>query len=400
MAKLFEMVGELTEQVKQCVGITNQLSPTVQLVEKLEKKINEDVTKLNNRMLIVEHENKNNKTELKKLVAQLKPISSTYDSVQEAIRKNEERAEKLQNELKERMEATLIFDPSTIHEEAQKILDAGLTKYDEQLTNQLAVMEAGMSAKQRPLITSAIVRDLIAEGTPNITPLIEKISKIENELEVRRNVNPVIKLEERITKLEQATTPPPKTPDNPPENTIQIKRPVFNHDVIIIGDSNTTNIDMGKLGKNTKRRRFTKYTINDAMNFIDTTEVINAPKKVMLHVGTNDIVTANGDTDVVIAEMKELIRSATTKFPTSRIILSSIFNRKDPNDKLNTSIKSINDSLEHICDATPLLTFLNNGNISHKEMTDGKHVDPRGFHIFVSNIRYILFGEPPPMKTR
>jgi hypothetical protein len=381
MSKLFTMVGELTEQVKQCVGVTNKLAPVVQIIEKLEKKVSHDIAELNGRVLIVEQDCKNNMNELNRVSKQIKPVLSTYETLQASVRSNAENVQQLRSEFEARNDATFFFDPATIHDEAQKILDAGLSQYDEKIDD--------LIEKSNQLTPSNItkIRELITGNTPNITPLINKLNTFEERLcEIQTN-------------LKSKTTAPPSVPKND-DVVVKIKRLTFNQEVIVIGDSNTKKIDMSKIGQGTSRKRFTQYTIPEATDFIETTEVEKEPKKVMIHVGTNDIVIANGNSDTVISDFRVLIEALKKKFPRSRIIISSVFGRKDPNDKLTDPIKNINNILEEICEVTPRFTYLNNGNITHQNMDDGKHVDARGLHIFLSNIRYILFDEPPPMRTR
>ena len=65
-------------------------------------------------------------------------------------------------------------------------------------------------------------------------------------------------------------------------------------------------------------------------------------------------------------------------------------NKADP---LNTMIKTLNQELETFCDKTPLFTYMDNSDISHKDMGDTKHVNPSGLHAFVCNIWKVVFGE-------
>ena len=62
-------------------------------------------------------------------------------------------------------------------------------------------------------------------------------------------------------------------------------------------------------------------------------------------------------------------------------------------DPLNKSISNINNSLDEYCDTTARFTFVDNGNITHKNMRDPKHVNSKGFHLFIWNIRSIVFGD-------
>ena len=163
------------------------------------------------------------------------------------------------------------------------------------------------------------------------------------------------------------------------------------HEVVIIGDSNTTNIDMSTMGNGVKRKRFTCYTIPQATEFLNTATIKKQPKKVLFHLGTNDIVDT--DQDTLKKDFHELSVLARSKFPQARIYFSSIFCRKNRTDTLNGPIREMNNYLEDFCDTTARFTLMNNNNISHRDMRDAKHVNQAGFETFEWNIRTAVFGE-------
>ena len=131
--------------------------------------------------------------------------------------------------------------------------------------------------------------------------------------------------------------------------------------------------------------------LHDSPNENLTANIKKQPRKVLLHLGTNDIVKESVEN--LKKEYKQLTTLARSKFPEARIYLSSIFCRKNRNDPLNESIKTMNRFIEDFCDTAPRFTFVDNGNISHKDMRDPKHVNDTGFDTFVWNIRTAVFGE-------
>ena len=149
---------------------------------------------------------------------------------------------------------------------------------------------------------------------------------------------------------------------------------------------------MGKIGRGTTRKRFTCYTIPQAIHFINTANIVVPPKKVVLHMGTNDV-KVGPEIDQLRAEYDRLIELARNKFPAARIYISSVFCRMKKDDKLNELINSVNTYLAEYCDRTALFTLVDNSNISHKDMKDPLHVNPTGFHTFLCNLRVTVFGE-------
>ena len=167
--------------------------------------------------------------------------------------------------------------------------------------------------------------------------------------------------------------------------------------MIFIGDSNTMQIDMKRCG-NITRKRFTCFTVPQALKFVETANVVSQPKKVLFHLGTNDIVEQSAED--LRKEFDKLIKLSRQRFPEARIYISSIFCRMDKNDKLNQPISRINNYLEEFCDKTARMTFIDNGNITHENMRDPKHLNPTGRHFFIMNINLIVFGMAVTSKKK
>ena len=122
------------------------------------------------------------------------------------------------------------------------------------------------------------------------------------------------------------------------------------------------------------------------------------PKKVLFHLGTNDIVERTAEE--VRNDFDKLIKLSRQRFPEARIFFSSIFRRKKENDRLNQPISLVNTYLEEFCDKTVRMTFMDNGNIGHELMRDPRHVNPTGRHIFITNINLIVFGMTVTSKKK
>ena len=175
--------------------------------------------------------------------------------------------------------------------------------------------------------------------------LKESLEKVEEKVKSLLNTNSQA-LSERIHQLElQLARTKPDAKNNQPQKQHATDQ-TLEHDVVIIGDSNTTNIDMSTTGEGVKRKRFTCYTIPQATEFLNTATIKKQPKKVLLHLGTNDIVDT--DQETLKKNFHELSVLARSKFPQARIYFSSIFCRKSRTDKLNGPIRELNNYLEDL----------------------------------------------------
>ena len=236
------------------------------------------------------------------------------------------------------------------------------------------------------------------ENSDFTSPLQESIKKVEENVKKLLEANGDA-LSKRIKQLElqlnKKTTEIKENRSNKPASNETLE-----HEAVFIGDSNTKEIDMATIGQNVKRKRFTCYTIPQTKQFLNTAKIKKQPKKVLLHLGTNDVVGA--DVDDLKKEFKELTTLARAKFPDARIYLSSIFRRKNRNDNLNAPIRTLNQYLEDFCDTAPRFTFIDNGNIPHRDMRDPKHLNETGLETFLWNLRTTIFGETylPSMPGR
>ena len=144
------------------------------------------------------------------------------------------------------------------------------------------------------------------------------------------------------------------------------------------------------------RIKYKCYTIPQALQFLNTATILKQPKKVLLHLGTNDVV--RGREEDLKRSYDELFTRARDCFPEARIYISSIFVRMKKQDPLNKLIAKMNLYLETFCDRTAYYTFISNRNITYRDMKDPKHVNPGGFYTFVCNFRRIMFDEVLPQR--
>lgn len=392
-AALFEMMGEMTEKMKAISNAT-ALIPTIQSelqsmanqITTLQSNFQQQISDVSSRVLI-------NEEEIKSLQREFQSEKSFLNShVKPVIRKLEKGGlmEVLTKEVIAKIEKN-----ETSLSDLKSSLDSVVSNTSMDQTAHYGLNDEEMQTIARYLQQFELERDEPSDKLMKIS--LEKV-----EENVRSLLQANTAAQQRIHKLEgnisQLQKVKPLRTDNQLNHTDEnhTKNPpaaneTLDHNAIFIGDSNTRDIDMSKLGHGVSRKRFTCYTIPQAMNFLNTATINRQPKKVLLHLGTNDVVSANEEQ--LKNSFQKLISLTRSKFPDARIYISSIFVRMQKSDPLNKLINNTNNFLEDFCDKTARYTFMNNSNISHKNMRDPKHVNPKGFHMFICNIRAVVFGE-------
>ena len=370
---LFKMMGVLTEEVKGMATIIATIPSLQKSIETLSNNITTQLSDLQGRVLV-------NEEEIEKMQSCV-TAEKTYmnNRVKPMVKKLEK--------------GNLIDTLST--ELLEKI------SYNE---NNITVLKQTIdegSLKLRDDDISAIARCLSVDANNSLDSLGEKIQTLEtiNEELVGRiksleEKTPVSHSRKTTTTKPDKNLPPPPPPigSTSPKKKDGASNKSIRQEVLFLGDSNTSYLDMKLMGRRVSRKRYTCYTIEQVVNFIKTVNIEQQPKKVFIHVGTNDI-----NTNTKIDELEEsyfnMVSIARKKFPEARIILSSTFVRKDENAASNITITKLNESIATFCDSTPNMTSLNNENIRHEDMFDEKHADEIGFHTWVNNIRHIVFND-------
>lgn len=399
---LFEMMGELTETTKSITSSTN-LIPSLQTnletltaqVAAVESKLSSELANLSARVLT----NEESIEDLKKSVDTEKKYVTTH--VKPIIKKLEK------GNLIDSLSADM---SSKISQNSADLAQLKLAFENQQAASLNDTVGYSLSEEEMKTISGYVVNEL-----SNDEAFPSRLSKIQTDITGLRKADS--DATERIRTIELQlnqlrTTDGKMTANNNSANNSNINNsngnPKFyqkyppaehetlDHELLIIGDSNTTQIDMRKMAHNQSRKRFTCYTIPQAMHFLNTATINRQPEKVMFHLGTNDVVKGTGEQ--LKHAFDELFTRARECFPEARIYMSSIFVRKDKKDPINKLIKEMNVYLESFCDRTAFYTFISNGNITHKDMKDPRHVNPGGFYMFICNFRRVMFNEILPQR--
>ena len=397
--KLMEMIGDITESTKS-ITIKTDLIPNLQTeisalsteMKGIKADLTEKVADLSARVLVNEQSIKSLQDDVKNeksyVKSHVRPIVKKLENglldclSKETVQKinhNEKAIAELKatlNTTKESLEKTANYNLSEL--DIQSIGDYILTLENAESSTTSSLKSSLSKAEE----TIASLKHAEKETGGRIRSLEEKLEKISN---AHININ-------------NKATGSQNNNNNNSQRKSQVNNrnaPAANEtleaDTIIIGDSNTKKLDMASLGRGT-RKRYTCYTIPHITNFLRTATIKKQPKKVLIHVGTNDV-EQEDDEEKLKRGFSELIKLLRKEFPSARIIFSSIFVRREKEDPLNDMIQILNHDLEQFCDITPLFTYMDNSDITHRDMADTKHVNPTGLHAFLCNIWKVVFGE-------
>ena len=107
--------------------------------------------------------------------------------------------------------------------------------------------------------------------------------------------------------------------------------------------------------------------------------------------GLNDI----GVSESIHTTYEELVNAIHGKMPLAKVYVSSIFKRKD--NMYDNAIDELNAQLS---DDSKWLTFVEHSNINRSMMYDAKHLNKTGFHVLLTNLKYIMFKILPNFRKK
>lgn len=159
--------------------------------------------------------------------------------------------------------------------------------------------------------------------------------------------------------------------------------------LLLIGSSNTANIDPAKLSSKYETTKETAYTIKQAEDIIDKSTL--EPDVIAFHVLGNDLKSASS-TDVA-SRLEKLVFKTKEKKPSSKIVISLATNRKD-DKKYNLKVNTINSIVKESAEDSTGFTVCDHSNLSHGSEIrpefitgDGVHLSNDGVSLLASNIR-------------
>ena len=134
-------------------------------------------------------------------------------------------------------------------------------------------------------------------------------------------------------------------------------------------------------------------TIEKATQVLNSNDLGN-PSHIILHAATNDLDTMNANQ--CCNKMQSLMKLASEKYPSSKIIIPSLVVRGDNKEQLR---KELNGRLGTQCAPYPNIHLVNNDDISGDCLHDAKHLKGRRIRKLVSNLKDVAFNRLRRVKT-
>lgn len=157
-------------------------------------------------------------------------------------------------------------------------------------------------------------------------------------------------------------------------------------DIIILIDSNGKYIDTTKLSRDKQTRKIFCPTITVATKRI-TEYALDCPSLIIIHVGTNDI--EHSSVDVCSSQFQSLVEIASQKYPSSKILISSLLKRSDATDHRRSELNS---KLGLICAPFPNVHLVNNENVPIGYLYGNKHLKRRKIGALIANLKDVIYN--------
>nr|ACI90336.1 serpin 6 precursor [Philodina roseola] len=173
---------------------------------------------------------------------------------------------------------------------------------------------------------------------------------------------------------------------------------------VLIGDSTLKYLDPARF--DAERKTYIKTMrgkrIAQALEFIQTTRFIGT-KKIMFHIGANDLNRDKLSEQEVSEQMKELIVTTKTVSPQSDVYISLIFARQ-ANDESRMKTDKLNYLLQAMASPELKVYVINHSNISHDIrgcFEDSTHLSKaKGTILFEENIKKAMGLKKSPSHSR
>ena len=156
--------------------------------------------------------------------------------------------------------------------------------------------------------------------------------------------------------------------------------------MLVIHNSHLKNLNENILNFNTPTQKLLAYTIKQAEDMIKQATFVSQPKKILLHLGTNDCDRLSAK--IVIEKLAGLIDVLRSLCPNAQIYVNSIPQRRD---KMST-VDEVNDLLINF-ERDLGCKVIDNSNIQRSMLIDPKHFNKTVFFLLLANIRFGMFDK-------
>ena len=196
-------------------------------------------------------------------------------------------------------------------------------------------------------------------------------------------------LQEPADPQDNDTVPPANTTDNFEQSPPNAANTKATH-VVFLCDSNGKYLKRKKMfPPNQKLKYFRCPTIAQARTTL--TELHETPQLLLIHTGTNDL-TITTPIGEITSNLLTLITEAATKFPTSKIIYSTLLPR---GDIPMPTITKINEQLIAKCSSFPNVHLVSHDNLfagGSDVLHDTKHIKRQYIGLFAANLIAAIRG--------
>ncbi|KAI8513640.1 hypothetical protein Bbelb_079640 [Branchiostoma belcheri] len=116
------------------------------------------------------------------------------------------------------------------------------------------------------------------------------------------------------------------------------------------------------------------------------------PHTVILHQGTNDIMSKTKET--VISELEITVSASQSLFPKAEVVISAIPPRRDSKCRpgVNEDISSVNLHIQNMCEANEQLTFVSHPQLWTDNNYNAQVYESNGYHLSGDGVRMIAFN--------
>ena len=326
---LFKMLGELTENVKSFTSIMEDIPVMKKGISDLNLQLKSQMSELQKRVLVNEEDILKLKQEMVAntdyMKCHVKPLVRKLEKEGVVEKLNTEMLNKI-----DRNESEINLIKESIANQQKEIPKLELAEED------LVSIAALINKEQKEALETSISDGMQTKASLKQLDavnkdLLQRVTALEGQHQSSSEKPEMPSPSATLNNASKISTNSTKKPSKTPSPASNI---TLDHDLVIIGDSNTKSLSMKSLGLNSFRRRhrYTCYTIEHVHEFLSTVKVVRPPKKVIIHVGTNHI--DKDDITTLKQKYQQMVEHAMEVFPKSRVYFSSTFVRKSPDDPL------------------------------------------------------------------
>lgn len=323
--------------------VENKISQLMDKITQVEKSSKVQIQSLSSRITDLEDENQTLKSENAKLKSEIQNVKGKLKSFEQSYN------EKLHNS---------IADMMTEHGLGKKDKDnnKGDKRSDQEKEQQLTFPDDVIISN-----TFAALQETSSNQSTSDSPPSPNVSANDHS---------------QISSDDNNTTP---SEENPPEGAI-------NDDVVILIDSNGKYIDTARFIPDKKTRQMFCPTLSSVTKTL-TESFLGRPSHLIIHVGTNDI--ERSSLDSCLTQFETMVEIASQKYPSSKVLISSLLKRRDATDQRRSDLNS---KLGTVCAPYPNVHLVNNENIPEDYLHDNKHLKRRKIGALVTNLKDVIFN--------